>query len=306
VANEAADAEPNPYRETRLPRSEFVVLRGLRYHVRTWEPVPGARSPGTLVLLHGWMDVSASFQFLVDSLAKNWRVLAPDWRGFGETDPSGADCYWFPDYLGDLDALLDALLPGDRVNLVGHSMGGNVAMIYAGVRPERVSKVVNLEGLGLHATRADEAPVRYARWLDEIRAGARLRDYASLGEVAQRLMANNRRLAADRARYLASHWARPGEDGRYRIAGDPGHKIVNPYLYQVREVLACWRRITADVLFVFAHHTGARARFLASAGYRRRLESLRSLRTATLDDAGHMMHHDQPAEVAHLIEDFVS
>lgn len=282
-----------------------MQARGLRHHVRIWDCAPGLASPGTLVLLHGWMDVSASFQFLVDALEGNWRVLAPDWRGFGLSDFSGADCYWFPDYLADLDALLDSLLPGEPVNLVAHSMGGNVAMIYSGVRPERVRKLVNLEGVGLPATRPDDAPDRYARWLDEIRAGATLRDYANLEEVAQRLIGNNGRLSVQRARYLAAHWSRQGADGRWRIAGDAGHKIINPYLYQVREVLACWRRITADVLFIFAHHTGARARFLASAAYRRRLEALQSLQTVTLDDAGHMLHHDQPEQIARLIERFV-
>jgi len=74
-------------------------------------------------MLHGWMDVSASFQFVVDALRRSWRVLAPDWRGYGLTDRAQADCYWFPDYLADLDQLLDALLPDEPVALVGHSMG---------------------------------------------------------------------------------------------------------------------------------------------------------------------------------------
>lgn len=64
---------------TKASRSEFHPIRGLRYHVRTWGE-PGSPS---MFLLHGWMDVSASFQFLVDSFTRDWRVIAPDWRGFG-------------------------------------------------------------------------------------------------------------------------------------------------------------------------------------------------------------------------------
>ena len=125
-------------------QSHILNVRGLRYHVRTW----GDTADPKLVLLHGWMDVSASFQFLVDALRRDWYVIAPDWRGFGlsEWAPDG---YWFPDYVADLDVLLRQLSPKAPVNLVGHSLGGNVAALYAGIRPARVARLVNLEGFGL-------------------------------------------------------------------------------------------------------------------------------------------------------------
>jgi pimeloyl-ACP methyl ester carboxylesterase len=100
-------------------------------------------------MVHGWMDVGASYQFVVDALTTDRWVVAPDWRGFGLTPSGGADSFWFPDYLADLDALLDLLSPDAPVDLVGHSMGGNVAMMYAGIRPERIRTLVNLEGFGL-------------------------------------------------------------------------------------------------------------------------------------------------------------
>src|SRR3954471_23216208 len=84
--------------------SLFVEIRRLRYHVRRW-PRPGAPK---LFFFHGWMDVGASFQFLVDELEGDWDVYAPDWRGYGLTDWGKSDCYWFPDYLADLEAILDA------------------------------------------------------------------------------------------------------------------------------------------------------------------------------------------------------
>ena len=116
-------------------------------------------------LLHGWMDVSASFQFLVDALERDWYVIAPDWRGFGLSEWA-AGGYWFLDYLGDLDVLLRLLAQDRSVNLVGHSMGGNVANLYAGVRPERVRKLALLEGFGLPRTTPDRragAPGQMAR-----------------------------------------------------------------------------------------------------------------------------------------------
>src|SRR5262249_5635564 len=96
----------------RRARSEFVRVRGLNYHVHLSGDaslVTPDRPP--LVMVHGWMDVGASFQFVVDAMAEARFVIAPDWRGFGLTDAPQADSYWFPDYLGDLEALLDALVP---------------------------------------------------------------------------------------------------------------------------------------------------------------------------------------------------
>src|SRR5437867_3764938 len=119
--------------------SLFVPVRGLRYHCRCW----GDERATKLFMLHGWMDVSASFQFLVDALRRDWRVIAPDWRGFGLSEWAKSDSYWFPDYFADLDRLLEHFHPDSPATLVGHSMGGNVAAMYAGIRPERVEKLVN-------------------------------------------------------------------------------------------------------------------------------------------------------------------
>ncbi|HXF47413.1 MAG TPA: alpha/beta hydrolase [Burkholderiaceae bacterium] len=282
-------------------RSRFLEVRGLRYHLREWGP---PEAP-LVVMLHGWMDVSASFQFVVDALTHDWHVVAPDWRGYGLTDRAKADCYWFPDYLADLEFVLDAVSPGEPVALVGHSMGGNVAMIYAGVRPQRVRALVNLEGFGLRDSPPELAPERYARWIDELKHGSRLRDYGSLTEVADRLRQTNPRLSQEKALFLAAHWSQQTHNGRYVIAGDPAHKIVNPVLYRLAEVEACWRRITCPVLWVQADQTDALRWAGDQAELDRRARLVRHVTTARVADAGHMLHHDQPREVARLIEGFL-
>src|SRR3954463_6444129 len=205
-----------------------------------------------MVLLHGWMDVSASFQFLVDALRRDWDVHAPDWRGYGLTQWGQADCYWFPDYLADLDVLLRHIEPATPVNLVGHSLGGNVAAMYAGVQPQRVAKFVNLEGFGMAPTRAEQAPKRYARWLEELRDPPRLRPYASFAALEDRLMQGNRRLTKEKAHFLARHWGRESEDGSVSLRGDPAHKIINPVLYRYercgRAGSRCRRRCCGSML----------------------------------------------------------
>jgi pimeloyl-ACP methyl ester carboxylesterase len=258
-------------------------------------------------MLHGWMDVSASFQFVVDALRQSWHVIAPDWRGYGLTERSPADVYWFSDYLADLDAILDRLSPAAPVRLVGHSMGANIALLYAGVRPERVAGVVNLEGFGLRGSGPDDAPGRYARWLSELRERPALKTYSSLAEVAARLRKTNPRLAPDRADFLAVHWAEelPAGDtsGRWALRADPAHKIVHPTLYRSEEVLACWRRIAAPVLWVQGKES-ATLRQLGIDDLEDRIGHIPRVQRVDLGDAGHMLHHDQPERVASLIEDF--
>jgi len=303
------------YQPRRPSRSEFVPVRSLRYHVRLWgEPSP-QRPP--LVLLHGWMDVAASWQFVVDALREARFVVAPDWRGFGLTDGGGADNYWMPDYLADLEWLLDHYAGDQPVDLVGHSMGGNVAMHYAGVRPQRIRRLVNLEGFGMPAVEAGEAPGRYGRWIDELkrlhRGELALASYPGAEGVARRLMKTNPRLPQDKADWLAGQWARPRRqpDGseRWEILGEAAHKIVNANLYRVDETLALYAAIRAPLLAVEAEDDSLRGwwgKRYSLAEYHARLQSVPDARVACVPEAGHMLHHDQPERVARLIEDFLA
>lgn len=282
--------------------SVFVDVRGLRYHLRCW----GDAQAPKLFLLHGWMDVSASFQFLVDELRGDWRVIAPDWRGYGLSQWSGADSYWFPDYLGDLDALLRRLSPDEPVTLVGHSMGGNVACLYSGARSDRVAKLVNLEGFGLRGADPGQAPTRYGEWLDELAEPPRFRDYANFEELATRLQHGNARLTRDRALFLAGHWGMATADGRVALRSDPAHKRVNPVLYRIEEAEACWRKVTASMLWVEgAESQSLKWLRLDPAAYEARKRCFATLVSRTIPDAGHMLHHDQPQRLASAIEEFL-
>jgi pimeloyl-ACP methyl ester carboxylesterase len=283
-------------------QSHILQVRGLRYHVRTW----GSETARKLVLLHGWMDVSASFQFLVDALRRDWYVIAPDWRGFGLSEWA-RDGYWFPDYIGDLEVLLRELSPGAPVDLVGHSMGGNVAGLYAGTRPERISKLVLLEGFGLPRTVASGAPNRYEKWLREIVEPPTLKPYASFEEVEERLIKNNPRLTREKARFLAPHWAKRLDSGEIVLNSDPAHKMVNPVLYRVEEAIACWKQITAPVLWVWGDGHWMRKWLKDNEDdMNERRAAFGNPAEHTIADAGHMMHHDQPEALATLLEDFLA
>ncbi|MEQ1772814.1 MAG: alpha/beta hydrolase [Burkholderiales bacterium] len=282
-------------------RSEFHEIRGIRHHVRLW----GDAANPQLFLLHGWMDVSASFQFLVDAFKHEWLVIAPDWRGFGLSGWT-QEGYWFQDYYADLDALLEIYSPDQPANLVGHSMGGNIACAYAGIRPDRVRKLISLEGFGTARNTPDMAPERYERWLNELKNPPTLRPYVSFEAVAERLRKNNPRLTDDKARFLAQHWARRTETGEVILRFDPRHKIVNPVLNQVDQLIACWKRIICPSLWVMTNEIDMRNwRKDSTAQLTERKEAFRNLSEVTLETCGHMMHHDQPEKLAAIIDTFL-
>ncbi len=282
--------------------SIFLDIRGLRYHCRIW----GEADQPKLFMLHGWMDVSASFQFLVDSLQADWHVIAPDWRGYGLSAWGPADSYWFPDYMGDLDRLLAHFEPDRPVVLVGHSMGGNIASMYAGVRPERVSRLVNLEGFGMSRTEPAKAPERYAKWLAQLADKPGFRDYADFNELAARMRAGNPRLSEARALYLAQHWGGQNAAGRVELRSDPAHRMINPVAYQLEEAMACWRNVAAPVMWIDGAESKTMERMRINGDdHEARKACFRNLSAHTVAEAGHMLHHDQPERLAELIGTFL-
>lgn len=277
-------------------------MRGMHCNVRHW----GSEDAPRLFVLHGWMDSSATFQFVVEALWQAWHVIAPDLRGFGDSDWLRRP-YWFSDYYADLECLLDHYSPGEPVRLVGHSMGANIAAMYAAARPARVTQVAMLDFLGLRPTGPDDAPGRLAGWLDELREVPRMRIYRDRRALARRLMSANPRLTPARAAFLAANVARTRADGQIEMACDPWHKMVSPTLYHVEESMAAWRAIAVPVLMLIADEGYVVDRFGSRPDeIRRRLECFRNVTVENIAGAGHNLQHDQPEMVAAALERFLS
>lgn len=280
-------------------RSRFHDIRGIRYHVSEW----GDRDRPLLVLLHGWGDCGNSFQFLVDELRRDWFVVAPDWRGFGRTvDPSAN--FWFPNYLNDLDLLLQIYQPDSPVAMLGHSMGGNAASLYAGVMPERVAALVNVEGFGLPESKAEDAPAAYRRWIERSRNMPVYSEYEEFEQLARKIRLRSPNMTPDKALFVAKLWAERHEDGVVRIRANPAHKLPGATQYRRAEAMACWSRIEAPVLKVLGAdtiYTDAATDWLepkAPAG------RYAKARVQVIERAGHMLHFEQPALLASAAEAF--
>ena len=283
-------------------RTEIVTIRGLRYHVRHW----GEEGAPKVFLLHGWMDSSATFQFVVDNLRRSWHLIAPDWRGYGGSQWLSRP-YWFPDYYADLDWLLRHFVAEEPARLVGHSMGANIAATYAAVRPQRVRQLAMLDFLGLKPAPDIDAPAQLGQWLDGIETPPRLRTYRDHAALARQLRLANPRLSEPRAAFLAENVGHRREGGLVAMACDPWHKIPSPAVYRVDDAMASWRKIVAPVLMLIADRGFVHQRFgNEPEEYRRRLACFGDAQVVTVVDSGHNLQHDQPEQVAAALDRFLT
>jgi pimeloyl-ACP methyl ester carboxylesterase len=283
------------YQARRAPTLSTLDVRGLRFQLYRWQGSQAA----PLLMVHGWGDSGATFQFIADQLPDELTLVAFDARGFGRTEwPQ--DGYWFPDYLADLEAIIDHLTPHEPIDLLGHSMGGNVVMLYAGVRPQRVRRLMNIEGFGLRRTVPTDAPERYSEWLDEVKRGNRFATYQNFEQLVTVLARRNPRTCAEHLQFIAHAWAQQGEDGLVRLRSDPRHKYVNPVLYQREQAEACWQRITAPMQLVIGEGS-ALVKEMGSELEDAALHQKFSGAAITRIPGGHMLHHEVPAAIAELM-----
>lgn len=287
------------YSEIRLRREKKFRIRGIDYAISEW----GDAGRPLIVWLHGWGDTGATFQFVVDRFDKDWHIVAPDFRGFGDTT-TDAVAFWFPDYLADLDALLDIVSPLEPVFIVGHSMGGNVGGLYAGIRPERVRAFVNIEGFGLPDSNPGDAPGRYRRWLEADKLEQRFTSYDDYDSLAARVAKRNPLIEAPAARFVARCWGKR-RGASIELRASPRHRLPNPVLYRRAEAEACWRNVTAPVLLV----AGGRSDILTAIDPHAGGDSLSlpfpGAVTEVIPDAGHMLHFEAPGPLAAVIEGFL-
>jgi pimeloyl-ACP methyl ester carboxylesterase len=279
---------------------KLSLATGLTYNLLCWDGPAGAAPPDdelSFVLVHGFADLAYAWREVGDLLAAHGQVIAPDLRGHGDSDWVTGGYYYFADYLADLDDVI-AQLARRRVVLVGHSMGGSVCAYYAGMRPDRVGRLVLLEGLGPPDMAALDGPVRTAAWVDAWRAArTRVRTMASLDEAVRRLRSHDDRLDAATARRLAEVGTRP-VDGGVVWKHDPLHMTAGPHAFRLEVAIKYWQRIAAPTLIL----DGADSRMNLPLDERaRRRAHFATHQHVEVADAGHAIARHQPARVAELV-----
>ena len=285
------------------PPHKYIDSQGLPIHYLEWgEPVGEP-----LVLVHGYLDLAHSWGAFVDALQtetkKTLWIVAPDCRGHGDSGWIGAGgYYYFPDYVLDLDLLTRALhVP--RFKLIGHSMGGTISLLYTGTFPERVSRLVLIEGIGPPGADFSDAPPRMKKWITEVRERGRghFREYTSVGAGASQLQQTNPRLNDASALDLARAAMKQNNRGKWVWKFDPLHRTAAPQPFYTRQALEFLRRIECPVLIV----DGKESRQTQRTDKQERYDAIPNHRHGTIDHAGHMVHQDNPQQLAKIVAPFL-
>ncbi|MET0383779.1 MAG: alpha/beta hydrolase [Burkholderiaceae bacterium] len=318
---DAPAAANTAYVPLRPARATRHAVRTVELQVYEWGDASLATPERpTLLMMPGIMGNGIAFQFVVDELARlegaSRHIVSAEWRGCGASSSGGADSFLFPDHLADLDALVDVLSPDRPIDLLGLSMGGSIVTIYAGVRPARIRRLINLEGVGQRETSADVFLDNVGKWLDQLKAPPVVPPCSSFAEVCEQLQRYTPSLSADRVAWFAPHRAQVGDDGLWHLRGEPAQLRVAPFLLRLDEVLAVLGRITARMLWVEGASYGeSRSRwnrhrwpgfFLTRDDLEARLARVRNLERLVLPDCGHLIQFDQPELLAAGVRDFLS
>jgi pimeloyl-ACP methyl ester carboxylesterase len=285
------------------PTSHTFFSQRLRLHYVDW----GNPTRPPLLMLHGGRDHCRNWDWAAAALRDDWHIIAPDLRGHGDSQWSTDGSYTIAGYIYDLAQLIhqQRLAP---VTIVAHSLGGQIALRYAGIYPDTVARLVAIEGLGpsparLKAGSAKTIVERMDEWVAEQRGlAARLpRRYASIEDAFRRMQGENPHLTAEQARHLTVNGANQNEDGTYSWKFDNYVRAWPPYDMQGRDIQLLWSRITCPTLLLYGKES--QAGDPADDG---RARHFRNVRVVGIDRAGHWLHHDRLDDFLRILRDFLA
>ncbi len=284
------------------PTSHTFFSQRLRLHCVDW----GNPDKPPLLLVHGGRDHCRNWDWVAEALRDEWHIIAPDLRGHGDSQWSTDGSYTLAGYVYDLAQLIhqQRLAP---VTIIAHSLGGVVALRYAGVYPETVARLIAIEGLGpspaVLAQRASR-PIdqRMDEWIREQRglAGRLPRRYASIEDAFKRMQEENPHLSAEQARHLTVHGVNQNEDGTYSWKFDNYVRSWLPYDMSSRDIQHLWSRIASPTLLIH----GKESRWAGDPATDGRAAHFRNARVIGVEGAGHWLHHDRLDEFLRMVRTF--
>jgi pimeloyl-ACP methyl ester carboxylesterase len=284
------------------PTSHTYISQRLRLHYFDW----GNAEAPPLVLVHGGRDHARNWDWVAERLRPDWHIITPDLRGHGDSQWALDGGYNMAGYIYDLAQLIHqrALAP---VSLVGHSLGGNIATRYTGIYPEKVRRLVCIEGLGLSpkamAERLEKPLAERLRgWIGAQRglAGRQPRRYPTIEAAVARMQEANKRLSLAQATHLTRYGVDQNEDGTYSWKFDPYLHVFPPIDIPAAEVEALWARITCPTLLVYGKESWA-----SNPADDGRARHFKNARVVAVEKAGHWVHHDQTDFLVETVRAFL-
>lgn len=272
------------------PTSHSFVSQRLRLHYVDW----GSPHAPPILLVHGGRDHCRSWDWVARELRGDWRVIAVDLRGHGDSAWSPDGDYSMQAFVYDMAQLIHQLKLAP-LTIVAHSLGGGIALRYAGLFPENVSKIVAIEGLGpspkmLAERNATPLRERWRKWIDERRtlSGRAPKRYATLEDALARMKAENAYLTDEQARHLTIHGVSQNEDGTYSWKFDNYIRLFAPFDIAQSEIEALWGAIACPTLLLY----GAKS-WASNPERDGRASHFKSARVVEIEEAGHWLHHDR-------------
>lgn len=280
------------------PESRYYYSQRLKLHYAVW----GNQGRPPLVLIHGGRDHCRNWDPVALALQDRYTVYAPDLRGHGDSGWALGGMYSLPEFVLDTATLVASLGDGP-LTIIGHSLGGAVALQYAGTYPERVLKVVAIEGLGPPTLEHRPAHIRMREWIDHMHEMERRepRRYASVEDATRRMIEANPHLTPEMAHYLTLHGTRRNDDGTLSWKFDNYVRIRSPYEFNLEDAQDIWARITAPVLLIKGSESWA-----PDPERSGRAVAIPSYQSVTIDDAGHWVHHDQLDRFLEVVAEFLT
>ena len=279
------------------PTSHFFYSSRLRQHYVDW----GNEGAPTLVLVHGGRDHCRNWDWIAERFRKDYHVIAPDLRGHGDSDWSIGGAYAIADHIYDLQQLLRQKT-AEPVSIISHSLGGAVSLLYTGLFPETVSRLVVIEGtVQLHFSIKPIAD-RMNGWIESLRnnSGRLPRRYPSIEAAFQRMQEENPHLSADRARHLTVHGVNQNEDGTYSWKFDNYVRSIAPNPFTPTEVGELWTRITCPTMLIYGADSWVKPPDASGAGMH-----FKTATTRVIEQAGHWVHHDQEERFFEMVKPFL-
>lgn len=279
------------------PESRYYDSQRLKLHYAVWGN--GDRPP--LVLVHGGRDHCRNWDAVADVLKERYTIYAPDLRGHGDSAWALGSMYSLPEFVLDVATLIHGLTD-DPLTLIGHSLGGAIALQYAGTYPERVKKVVAVEGLGPPPMEEPPAHVRMREWIDHMHEMERRqpRRYASVEEATKRMMEANPHLTPEMAHHLTLYGTSKNDDETLSWKFDNYVRIRSPYAFNLQDAQEIWGRITAPVLLIKG--TESWAPDPEKSG---RAATIQDYESVIIDKAGHWVHHDKLDRFLEVVTEFL-
>lgn len=284
------------------PTSRSFISQRLRLHYVDW----GNEGAPPVVLVHGGRDHCRNWDWVAERLAPHYHVIAPDLRGHGDSDWCNSSGYSPENYIYDLSQLIDQQVAAP-VRLVAHSLGGNVALRYAGIFPEKVCRIAAIEGLGpspkTEAKRKAIPPQeRMGGWFTQLRdlAARAPRRYKTLDDAYARMREENKHLSEAQALHLTRHGVRQNEDGTFSWKFDNYIRAWPPFDMARDDEFALWGRISCPTLLIYGRESWA-----SNPSEDGRAAYFNHARVVSFEGAGHWVHHDRLDAVMAELEPFL-